>query len=356
MGTRVEVSQLEQLIPINSLSPDNLREIANKTDVQAVAGGRFLFKKGDTDEKHFYLLSGKVELLDDKQQIKIIEGGTESARQALAHARPRKLSARAISNCSYISLDSNLLDIMMTWNQTGTYHVEVLDEDSDSPSGDDDWMTQLLHTKAFHKVPPANIQAIFMRVQQIECKAGDVVIRQGEDGEHFYIIKSGRALVTRATPSNPKGIKLAELGPGDSFGEEALISESKRNATITMLCKSNLVRLAKSDFISLLNEPMQNHIDFDSALAKVNAGAAEWLDVRLPSEFKLSHIKGSSNSPLISMRLKIKTLDKNKLYILCCDTGRRSSAAAYVLGEHGIDCIVLENGIQAVPEEHIEST
>jgi rhodanese-related sulfurtransferase len=193
-------------------------------------------------------------------------------------------------------------------------------------------------------------------VQQIECKAGDVVIRQGEDGEHFYIIKSGRALVTRATPSNPKGIKLAELGPGDSFGEEALISESKRNATITMLCKSNLVRLAKSDFISLLNEPMQNHIDFDSALAKVNAGAAEWLDVRLPSEFKLSHIKGSSNSPLISMRLKIKTLDKNKLYILCCDTSRRSSAAAYVLGEHGIDCIVLENGIQAVPEEHIEST
>jgi CRP-like cAMP-binding protein len=356
MSTRVEVGQLERLIPINSLGPDNLREIANKTDIQTVAGGRYLFKKGDVDKKHIYLLSGKIELLDDKEQVKIIEGGKESALHPVAHILPRKVSARAMDTCSFISLDSNLLDIMMTWNQTGTYHVEVLDEESDGvSSGEDDWMTQLLHTKAFHKVPPANIQAIFMRMQQVECKAGDVIIQQGEEGEHFYIIKSGRALVTRATPSNPKGIKLAELGPGDSFGEEALISESRRNATITMLCKSNLVRLAKSDFISLLNEPLQNHIDFDSALARVKTGEAEWLDVRLPSEFKISHIKGSNNSPLISMRLKIKTLDKKKQHILCCDTGRRSSAAAYVLGEHGIDCIVLENGIQAVPEEYIES-
>ncbi|MBN1377962.1 MAG: cyclic nucleotide-binding domain-containing protein [Gammaproteobacteria bacterium] len=356
MSTRVEVDQLKLLIPINSLSPDNLREIAGKTDVQSIVAGRYIFKKGDTDKKHVYLLSGKVELLDEKQQIKIIEGGKESAQFPLAHNQPRKLSARAVTACNFISLDSNLLDIMMTWNQTGTYHVEVLDEDDDSSSNDDDWMTQLLHTKAFHKVPPANIQAIFLRVQQVEYKAGDVVIKQGEEGEYFYIIKTGRALVTRATPSNPKGIKLAELGPGDSFGEESLISESKRNASITMLCKSTLARLSKNDFISLLNEPLQSHIGFADAFTKVESGEAEWLDVRLPSEFSQSHIKGSTNSPLISMRLKIKTLDKNKKYILCCDTGRRSSAAAYVLSEHGLECIVLENGIQSVPDEHIQNS
>lgn len=353
MSTRVSADQLKQLIPINSLSPDNLREIATKTDIQTITAGRYLFKKGDTEKKHVYLLSGKIELLDEQQRIKTIESGQENAQHPLAHNHPRKLSARAISECSYISLDSNLLDIMMTWNQTGTYHVEVLDEEDGDYSGEDDWMTQLLHTKAFHKVPPANIQAIFMRMQQVEYKAGDVVIKQGEEGEYFYIIKSGRALVTRATPSNPKGIKLAELGAGDSFGEEALISESKRNATITMLCKSNLVRLSKNDFISLLNEPLQNHISFDDALAQVTSGQAEWLDVRLPSEFKQNHIKGATNSPLISMRLKIKTLDKKKKYILCCDTGRRSSAAAYILGEHGIDCIVLNDGIGSVPEEHM---
>lgn len=354
MSIRVDVDQLRQLIPINSLSPDNLRELANKTDIHSLAGGRYLFKKGDQDKKHIYLLSGKVELLDDKKLIKAVEGGKEESLQPLAHNQPRRLSARAVTDCNYIALDSNLLDIMMTWNQTGTYHVEELDDEADD-SGEDDWMTQLLHTKAFHKVPPANIQAIFMRMQSVEYKAGDVVIKQGEEGEYFYIIKNGRALVTRATAANPKGIKLAELGAGDSFGEEALISESKRNATITMLCKSTLVRLSKSDFISLLNEPLQNHISFDDAQAEVNAGTADWLDIRLPSEYKLNHIKGSTNSPLISMRLKLKSLNKKKKYVLCCDTGRRSSAAAYVLGEHGIDCAVLENGIHSVPEEYIET-
>ncbi len=354
MSTRIDVDQLKKLIPINSLSPDNLREISSKTDVLTINSGRYLLKKGDMDKKHVYLISGKVELLNEKQLIKTIEAGKEEALQPLAHNQPRKLSARATTDCSYIALDSNLLDIMMTWNQTGVYHVEVLD-DSKEESTDEDWMTQLLHTKAFHKVPPANIQAIFMRMQQVEYKAGDVVIKQGEEGEYFYIIKSGRALVTRSTPSNPKGIKLAELGPGDSFGEEALISESTRNATIAMLCKSNLVRLAKSDFISLLNEPLQNYISFEEALTEVNSGDAEWLDVRLPAEFKLKHIKESVNSPLISMRLKIKTLDPGKKYILCCETGRRSSAAAYVLGEHGIQCLVLKEGLQSVPEEQLHS-
>jgi rhodanese-related sulfurtransferase len=216
-------------------------------------------------------------------------------------------------------------------------------------------MTQLLQTKAFHKVPPANIQAIFMRMEQVSLDPGEVVIKQDDDGDYFYIIKSGRALVTRSTPANPKGIKLAELGPGDSFGEEALISESKRNATITMLTKGMLVRLSKKDFISLLNEPIQDWVDYAKAKAKVDAGEAQWLDVRLPAEFKMSHIKGAVNLPLISMRLKVKTMDPQKQYILCCDTGRRSSAAAYILSESGINSAVLKNGLSSVPDSDKQS-
>lgn len=353
MSTLVDTNQLKSLIPINSLSPDNLREISAKTKVQTVTAGRYLFKKGDADKQNIYLLKGTIELLNDKEKLKTIRSDSKEASEPLAHSQPRKLSARAVEDCEYIAVDSNLLDIMMTWSQTGTYHVEVVE--SDGEDDDDDWMTQLLHTKAFHKVPPANIQAIFMRMQSVEHKAGDVVITQGEEGEYFYVIKSGRALVTRSTPSNPKGIKLAELGPGDSFGEEALISDTKRNATITMLCKSTLVRLSKSDFISLLNEPIQSHLNFNDATSKVSSGDAEWLDVRLPSEHKLSHIKGSENMPLISMRLKLKTLDTGKTYILYCDTGRRSSAAAYILSEQGFECLVLQDGIHGVPEEHLES-
>lgn len=351
MSTNVDKSVLQTLVPINSLNPDNLLELANKTIIESVAAGRFIFKKGDTDKQHVYLLSGSVDMMQEKELVKTVTMKSPEARQPLAHAQPRPLSARAREDSTFIRVDSNLLDLMMTWAQTGTYHVEELGDENDS---DDDWMTQLLQTKAFHKVPPANIQAIFMRMEQVSHNSGDIVIKQDDDGDYFYIIKSGRALVTRASPANPKGIKLAELGPGDSFGEEALISESKRNATITMLTKGTLVRLSKKDFISLLNEPLQDWVEYAQAKAKVESGA-QWLDVRLPSEFKMSHIKGAVNLPLISMRLKVKSMDPQKKYILCCDTGRRSSAAAYILGENGINPSVLKNGLTSVPDSDKQS-
>src|ERR1700728_3454406 len=119
-----------------------------------------------------------------------------------------------------------------------------------------DWMTTLLQTKAFHRVPPANIQAIFMRMQRINYRAGDIVIKQGTEGDFFYVVVAGKCIVTRETPLNKEGIKLAELGPGDSFGEEALIAEAQRNATVNMSTDGNLMRLGENDFQTLLQEPL----------------------------------------------------------------------------------------------------
>ena len=118
------------------------------------------------------------------------------------------------------------------------------------------------------RIPPANIQAIFMRMQRVAYRAGDVVIRQGDEGDYFYAIVSGKCVVTRETPLNKDGIKLAELGVGDTFGEEALISEAKRNATVTMLTDGVLMRLDKKDFRELMNEPLLQWVDLRAGRAR----------------------------------------------------------------------------------------
>ena len=322
MTKQVEIDQLKALSPIDSLKKDNLHALVKKTKVREAQTGETLFREGDAEKRTIYVLTGTVELREGDKTVARIVGGSDDARNPLSPKLPRRHSAIATSSVEYVAIDSDLLDVMLTWDQTGSYEVSELRGES---AGSDDWMTTLLQTKAFHKIPPANIQAIFMRLQQVNYRAGDVVIKQGEEGDYFYVITRGKCIVTRETPLNKEGIRLAELQVGDTFGEEALISEAKRNATVTMETDGSLMRLGKEDFRKLLNEPMLDWVDEEQAEQIIEQGG-QWLDVRLPSEFEAYHNEGAINVPLYFIRLKLKTLDPAVKYVVCCDTGRRSSA------------------------------
>jgi len=327
---------------MDGLKSDNLRALAKKTFINQAAPASYLFQRGDDRKVSVYVISGEVELRDGDEVLATIKGGSREARAPIAPVVPRMVSARARGPVEFIAVDTELVDVMLTWDQTGSYEVSELRTSMMAESSD--WMTTLLQTKAFHRIPAANIQAIFMRMEQVNYRAGDLVIKQGDEGDYFYVITDGRSVVTRETPLNKEGIRLAELGSGDTFGEEALISEAKRNATVTMLTDGSLMRLKKEDFQTLMNEPMLQWVGFERA-AEIVANGGKWLDVRLPSEFENMHQDGAINIPLYFVRLKLNSLDKDTQYVLCCDTGRRSSAAAYVLSERGFETFVLEGGL-----------
>ena len=341
---QLDTELLKSFSPLDGLKRDNLAALARKVQIRELSPQQILFKEGDTEKRTIYVVSGTLELIDEGKVQEVVEGGTDSARNPVSPMFPRRVTAKGRDRVQYISIDSDLLDVMLTWDQTGSYEVSELQGASEV--GGDDWMTMLLQTKAFHKIPPANIQAIFMRMQQINYKAGDVVLKQGTEGDYFYVLTRGKCLVTRETPLNKEGIKLAELSVGDTFGEEALISDAKRNATVTMLTDGAVMRLGKEDFKRLLNEPMLDWVSMGEAEELVRNGGV-WLDVRLPSEFENHHQDGAINIPLYFIRLKINTLDPKKKYIVCCDTGRRSSAGAYILSERGYNAYVLRGGINS---------
>ncbi len=339
------VQLLRNFAPLDAMKRENLAALAKKVSVRTLSAGRVLFSQGDTDKRTVWLVSGSVEVNENERNIGLLRAGTPEARNPLYPNLPRRVTVRAVDDISFLSIESDLLDVMITWDQTGTYEVEELQAQLQSV-GSDDWMTTILQTNAFHRIPPANIQAIFQRLQRLPCKAGEVVIKQGDEGDFFYIIVNGKCAVTRETPLSRDGIKLAELGVGDSFGEEALIAEAKRNATVTMTTEGVLMRLKKQDFRELMNEPLLQWVSADAARAVIERGG-RWLDVRLPSEHQTLSIEGSFNVPLYLIRLKLSTLDRGIPYVVFCDTGRRSSAAAYILVERGFDAYVLTGGLSS---------
>src|ERR1700733_13231586 len=238
----VSEASLRRLSPLDGMKAASLSALARNVTVNHLAADRILFRAGDTDQHTIWLLSGTLDLSAAGRTVAILRGGTAETRDPLAPTLPRKFTARAIEPIQYLTIDSALLDTSITWDQTGIY--EVGDLAGAFPNGEPaDWMTALLQSPTFQRIPPANIQAIFMRMQRVPFRAGEIIIKQGADGDCFYIIVSGKCTVTRETPLQANGIRLAELGPGETFGEEALISEGKRNATVRMLLDGELMRL-----------------------------------------------------------------------------------------------------------------
>src|SRR5271170_3939258 len=201
------VQLLKTLAPLDGLKRDNLAALAKKVTVRKLSAGRNLFKEGDTDRRTIWLVTGMLEISEAGRTVAMIRGGTRESRAPLYPQVPRRVTARAAEEISYLSIDSELLDVMITWDQTGTYEVSELQSQLEGTDGDD-WMTTLLQTKAFHRIPPANIQAIFMRMQRVNCRQGDVIIQQGAEGDFFYAVVSGRCVVTRETPLNREGLRL----------------------------------------------------------------------------------------------------------------------------------------------------
>jgi CRP-like cAMP-binding protein len=346
----VDIIEFASLVPIKALGMDHCRELLNQSEVSVTEKGGVIFEQGAPVEKILYVMEGDVELLVDGKLKKRIKGGTRLSKLPLEQGKHYQYTARAMNNVVSVRVDANTLDIMLTWDQSGGYEVQELDSTNDE--GDDDWMAKLLQAKIFHRIPPANIQSIFMSMVTHHFAAGESVIRQGEEGEHFYIIREGACKVTRKTRKNPEGMLLATMKPGDNFGEEALISGGKRNASIIMETDGVLMSLSKADFLELLNDPLLKWVTYAEAREFSNSGAI-WIDVRLPAEYQSRHIQHSVNIPLPLLRIKLGKLDAEARYLLYCDSGRRSSIAAYLLSQQGFDAFVLQDSLDVVPDSEI---
>jgi rhodanese-related sulfurtransferase len=197
---------------------------------------------------------------------------------------------------------------------------------------------------AFAQLPAAHIDELLKRFERIKTARGDLVIREGNEGDYYYVVESGRFQVERLVGGAK--LVLAELKSGDAFGEEALVSEAKRNATVVSLGEGVLLRLDRLHFNELLREPLLRRLGFEDAAARVRAGAL-WLDVRYPSEYQYDKLPGAINVPLAEVRNMFAVLDRSKEYVAYCQSGRRSAAAAFLFAQRGFKVWVLEGGLKA---------
>lgn len=341
------------------MAMEHLVEVAAMSSTESVAIGADILQARRDGSRLVYLLKGDLRLAYQDGAEVMLSAETPQAIHAIGSDRKPLRFATAISEVEIVSVDSEIVDMMMTWEQVASYTLPELSEDElwvsnnkrrtinhGMPLGAIGMFgVNKLQGGAFSRLPSANIDALYKRMTSVQATAGEVIIHQGDEPDYYYLIESGSATVSRVVNENEAPVVLATLNEGDAFGEEANVSESKRNATVTMRTDGVLLKLSKKDFVELLKEPLLNVIDYFEAERKVDDGAV-WLDVRLPQEFEFDHLYSAVNLPLHDLRQGLNKLDRRKAYITYCQTGRRASAAAFILSQHGFDVYTLRGGIR----------
>jgi CRP-like cAMP-binding protein len=332
---------LKKLVPVNVLPPEKFDEFANQLQLETAPPGSVLFWHGDTDNRVVYLLSGEISLKDENNKILYrVRGGSERSRYPLAHELPREATAVAETEVAYVHIDMHELDSLMSGDYSVDYQlagIQVSDIDNEDSS---DWHTFVLQSGIFGTLSPVALQKLLMHFTPVRVRAGDVVIRQGEVANYYYFLREGRCRVSRFIPSRKEQIALAELGPGDAFGEEALILHTLRNATVTMLTEGLVLRLASTDFRELLEKPLLHLLSDKEAHSLVEQGAV-WLDVRSTRDFAREHIPDSINLPYHSIRKTMHGLDRDKRYIVRSTTGKEAAVTAFLMRQRGFNASAL---------------
>lgn len=334
---------LQNYVPFNLLSKERALEVANLVRFLEMREGEIYQVNPGKDRDYLFVVQGELKLIEDGQiRTGVVPNSTK--RQPLELAQAPKATTLIAGKDSIICIaDSEQLYELISWDEL----VNVTEET------DTRLHNELEHVRdslAFKRLPMHCVESAFERMHIIEAKAGDEVVREGEEGDAFYIIKSGRAELWQTGIYDDGPRKIADLGEGDTFGCEALITGKLRCETVKIVEDCRIMVLGRDDFEDLVGKQFVRWVNPKIAKSMIETGY-KVLDVRYAEEYEMQHIPGSVLIPLNELRDRMNELEQNEKYVVYCHSGSRSAVAAMKLSQGNIDVVSVEGGIRDWPFE-----
>ncbi len=133
---------------------------------------------------------------------------------------------------------------------------------------------RLANVPLFQDVPKKSLHRLGETARERNYKAGEVIVKEGDEGVAFYLVTGGTAESTRG------GSKLATYGEGDFFGEMALLDNHRRSATIKAITDVETIAISRWDFLS----EVRANSDMALALLETLSRRIRELDERLAGQ------------------------------------------------------------------------
>lgn len=340
---QVGIELLQRFVPVHELPDEERTALLRGARVLSFAPGEVIFREGAEQRRVMYLLSGQVALSSSSGTRSMLRAGSARAQRPLSDEQRTLFGCVAREPCKVLSLPASQAGIegRLMLDMSGYEVEEIAVRDSAL------WLRVLARTPHLLRIPTANMQRLIEESSELEVPTGQAVVRQGDAATDYFIVKQGTFSVTRRDDGSGEERIVAELGEGSAFGEDALISRCRRNASVVAREDSALLRLAKGAFTRLVVNPLLDPISLREAHRLTQRGAV-LVDVRDPECHANDGLPNSLNVPFAQLRSVARDFDRNNPLVLYCQDGHLSAAAAFVLIQYGMTAYLIAGGLGAL--------
>ncbi|HHX35298.1 MAG TPA: cyclic nucleotide-binding domain-containing protein [Gammaproteobacteria bacterium] len=343
MSHYLSPAQLQGFTSLRALSTQQYSVLRPQLVIQPFLAGQIVVSPQDSMQIICFLISGDLFYQSEQGDELYIEAGSEESQHALPANTAQHYTLIAATDCAVVLIGRERLARFLTWQQAS----QDLLLEFEAEGEDVEWLSALLDNPLFSRVPAINIRQMLQRLKCLRLEKGTQLLTQGELGDRCYFLRSGSAQVSQGLEDQEQVV--AELLVGACFGEEALLSDLPRNATVKLLTDSQVLYLERADFLELLKTPVTEEVSFAQAGRLLEQGA-QWLDVRRLDEYERGHAAQALHMPLDLLRLKARMLNNNTVYLCYCDNGKRSQSAVFLLSQLGFQAYSLSDGVDVLSE------
>jgi len=234
-----------------------LLDLVDAFKAEEFSNGSIVIKQGDDGDHFFVVESGTLDITvsthassSDDAEVHLgitYARGSSFGELALMYGSPRAATIRAKEDCKLWFIDRNTFRSI-----TGHHKIRRAEKHTEflrNVQIGDKFLRDVLD--------PSQIDAMAFALQRDSFRKGDVIVREGEKGDVFYLIESGSVDVFIAKTGNDP---VATLRTGQCFGERALLSEDVRQATCIAASDVECLFLMREDFVMMLGD-LQDLLD-----------------------------------------------------------------------------------------------
>ncbi|PAW82641.1 MAG: hypothetical protein B9S33_14970 [Pedosphaera sp. Tous-C6FEB] len=279
----IDPEKLRELPVLQKVPDAMLAELAALFTTHTVETGREVFREGDPADNFYLIVRGRVEACkrvgETETRLRVMETGDAFGEIALLTETPRTATIRALAATTLLVLTrehfqrlfsrSRELRIALgemadararTENtaETASRFMLGVASELEAAKPEAPALPEQLHgLPLLHHLPPELRMEAAEMFTALELPAGQLIFREGQPADAFYLIVSGQVAVSRNFPEGAR--TLGSMGPGAAFGEIALLEDSPRTATLRTAQPTTLLRLPREQFAQLIERAPAFH-------------------------------------------------------------------------------------------------